>query len=70
MILVNKFVLSSYDFNAKICLMLYQNLFSVIIVSALSLLGIISTEPRQRETRVPIDLRNHYQNRNPNRLQA
>ncbi|KAK9950109.1 hypothetical protein M0R45_005611 [Rubus argutus] len=45
MILVNKFVLSSYDFNAGISLMLYQNLISVIIVSILSLLGIISTEP-------------------------
>ncbi|XP_058007209.1 GDP-mannose transporter GONST1 isoform X5 [Hevea brasiliensis] len=45
MILVNKFVLSSYDFNAGISLMLYQNLISVIIVSVLSFLGIISTEP-------------------------
>ncbi|XP_031385709.1 GDP-mannose transporter GONST1 isoform X1 [Punica granatum] len=45
MILVNKYVLSSYDFNAGIFLMLYQNLISVIIVSALSFLGVISTEP-------------------------
>lgn len=45
MILVNKFVLSSYGFNAGISLMLYQNLISVIIVSVLSNLGIISTEP-------------------------
>ncbi|OAY55044.1 GDP-mannose transporter GONST1 isoform X2 [Manihot esculenta] len=45
MILVNKLVLSSYDFNAGISLMLYQNLISVIIVSVLSFLGIISTEP-------------------------
>ncbi|KAF3440596.1 hypothetical protein FNV43_RR18880 [Rhamnella rubrinervis] len=45
MILVNKFVLSSYNFNAGIFLMLYQNLISVIIVSILSLLGVISTEP-------------------------
>ncbi|KAL5993018.1 hypothetical protein ACLOJK_013938 [Asimina triloba] len=45
MILVNKFVLSSYDFNAGISLMLYQNLVSVVIVSTLSFLGIISTEP-------------------------
>ncbi|KAF5480604.1 hypothetical protein F2P56_001340 [Juglans regia] len=45
MILINKFVLSSYDFNAGISLMLYQNLISVIIVSILSFLGIISTEP-------------------------
>ncbi|KAF8404366.1 hypothetical protein HHK36_009249 [Tetracentron sinense] len=45
MILVNKYVLSSYDFNAGISLMLYQNLVSVIIVSTLSCFGIISTEP-------------------------
>ncbi|KAI5582651.1 hypothetical protein BDE02_07G099000 [Populus trichocarpa] len=45
MILVNKYVLSSYDFNAGISLMLYQNFISVIIVSTLSLLGVISTEP-------------------------
>ncbi|KAF7834149.1 GDP-mannose transporter GONST1 isoform X1 [Senna tora] len=45
MILINKFVLSSYDFNAGISLMLYQNFISVIIVSVLSLLGLISTEP-------------------------
>ncbi|KAK9292999.1 hypothetical protein L1049_020983 [Liquidambar formosana] len=45
MILVNKFVLSSYDFNAGISLMLYQNFVSVVIVSILSLSGIISTEP-------------------------
>ncbi|PIA47729.1 hypothetical protein AQUCO_01400376v1 [Aquilegia coerulea] len=45
MILINKFVLSSYNFNAGISLMLYQNLVSVIIVSILSLSGVISTEP-------------------------
>ncbi|XP_072965438.1 GDP-mannose transporter GONST1 isoform X1 [Typha angustifolia] len=45
MILVNKFVLSGYDFNAGISLMLYQNFVSVIIVSILSLLGIITKEP-------------------------
>ncbi|XP_039138513.1 GDP-mannose transporter GONST1 [Dioscorea cayenensis subsp. rotundata] len=45
MILVNKFVLSSYGFNAGISLMLYQNFVSVIIVSILSLFGVISTEP-------------------------
>ncbi|XP_042487725.1 GDP-mannose transporter GONST1-like [Macadamia integrifolia] len=45
MILVNKFVLSSYDFRAGISLMLYQNLISVVIISILSFLGIISTEP-------------------------
>ncbi|GAV57188.1 hypothetical protein CFOL_v3_00726 [Cephalotus follicularis] len=44
MILVNKFVLSSYGFNAGISLMLYQNFISVIIVSILSTLGVISTE--------------------------
>ncbi|KAK6164029.1 hypothetical protein DH2020_000893 [Rehmannia glutinosa] len=45
MILVNKYVLSSYDFNAGISLMLYQNFVSVVIVSILSFLGIITTEP-------------------------
>ncbi|PON37177.1 GDP-mannose transporter GONST [Parasponia andersonii] len=45
MILINKFVLSGYDFNAGISLMLYQNLISVIIVTVLSFLGVISTEP-------------------------
>ncbi|KAI3903696.1 hypothetical protein MKW98_032350 [Papaver atlanticum] len=34
MILINKFVLSRYDFNAGISLVLYQNLVSVVIVSA------------------------------------
>ncbi|XP_061368304.1 GDP-mannose transporter GONST1-like [Gastrolobium bilobum] len=45
MILVNKFVLSSYDFNAGISLMLYQNFIAVVIVSVLNLLGLVSTEP-------------------------
>ncbi|GFP97102.1 gdp-mannose transporter gonst1 [Phtheirospermum japonicum] len=45
MILVNKYVLSSYDFNAGISLMLYQNLVSVVVVSILSFLGLITTEP-------------------------
>lgn len=45
MILINKFVLSSYDFNAGISLMLYQNFISVLIVSTLSVTGVISTEP-------------------------
>ncbi|KAJ8769161.1 hypothetical protein K2173_000936 [Erythroxylum novogranatense] len=45
MILVNKFVLSGYNFNAGISLMLYQNMISVMVVSVLSLLGVISTEP-------------------------
>ncbi|XP_031493580.1 GDP-mannose transporter GONST1-like isoform X1 [Nymphaea colorata] len=45
MILVNKFVLSSYDFSGGIFLMVYQNLVSVIIVSFLSFSGIILTEP-------------------------
>nr|XP_017228289.1 PREDICTED: GDP-mannose transporter GONST1-like isoform X2 [Daucus carota subsp. sativus] len=45
MILVNKYVLSSYDFSAGISLMLYQNFVSVLIVSMLSTLGVISTEP-------------------------
>ncbi|KAI3972253.1 hypothetical protein MKW92_016488 [Papaver armeniacum] len=45
MILINKYVLSSYNFNAGISLMLYQNLVSVVIVSTLSFFGLISTEP-------------------------
>ncbi|WOL04499.1 GDP-mannose transporter GONST1-like isoform X1 [Canna indica] len=45
MLLVNKFVLSSYNFNAGISLMLYQNFVSVTVVSTLSLFDIISTEP-------------------------
>ncbi|VAI76502.1 unnamed protein product [Triticum turgidum subsp. durum] len=45
MILVNKFVLSGYGFNAGIFLMIYQNIVSVTIVSALSLSGVIPTEP-------------------------
>ncbi|KAF7047630.1 hypothetical protein CFC21_056530 [Triticum aestivum] len=45
MILVNKFVLSGYGFNAGIFLMLYQNIVSVTIVSALSISGVIPTEP-------------------------
>ncbi|XLS52165.1 hypothetical protein HN51_012842, partial [Arachis hypogaea] len=38
MILVNKFVLSNYDFNAGVSLMFYQSLISVIVVSVLDLL--------------------------------
>ncbi|XP_060197216.1 GDP-mannose transporter GONST1-like [Lycium barbarum] len=45
MILVNKYVLSSYNFNAGISLMLYQNFVSVVVVSLLSFFGVISTEP-------------------------
>ncbi|MED6161489.1 GDP-mannose transporter gonst1 [Stylosanthes scabra] len=45
MILINKFVLSSYDFNAGVSLMFYQSLISVIVVSVLNLLGLVSTEP-------------------------
>ncbi|PKA53756.1 GDP-mannose transporter GONST1 [Apostasia shenzhenica] len=45
MILVNKYVLSGFNFNAGISLMLYQNFVSVAIVTTLSKLGIISTEP-------------------------
>ncbi|XP_051142990.1 GDP-mannose transporter GONST1-like [Andrographis paniculata] len=44
MILVNKYVLSSYEFNAGIFLMLYQNFISVVVVSILSFLGLITTE--------------------------
>ncbi|XP_021713865.1 GDP-mannose transporter GONST1-like isoform X1 [Chenopodium quinoa] len=45
MILINKLVLSSYDFDAGISLMLYQNFVSVLIVSTLSILGVVTTEP-------------------------
>ncbi|GMP64243.1 hypothetical protein CsSME_00025612 [Camellia sinensis var. sinensis] len=45
MILVNKYVLSSYDFNAGISLMFYQNLVSVVVVSLLSFFDVITTEP-------------------------
>ncbi|KAF8712606.1 hypothetical protein HU200_028362 [Digitaria exilis] len=45
MILINKFILSGYGFNAPIFLMLYQNIVSVTIVSTLSLSGAIPTEP-------------------------
>ncbi|KAJ7945239.1 GDP-mannose transporter GONST1 [Quillaja saponaria] len=41
----NFYAVASYDFNAGISLMLYQNFISVIIVSVLSFMGIISTEP-------------------------
>uniref|UniRef100_M1D394 GDP-mannose transporter n=1 Tax=Solanum tuberosum TaxID=4113 RepID=M1D394_SOLTU len=45
MILVNKYVLSSYGFNAGISLMVYQNFVSVVVVSSLRVFGIITTEP-------------------------
>ncbi|CAN4092504.1 unnamed protein product [Withania somnifera] len=45
MILVNKYVLSSYNFRAGISLMLYQNFVSVVVVSILNFFGLISTEP-------------------------
>ncbi|KAG8086613.1 hypothetical protein GUJ93_ZPchr0010g8495 [Zizania palustris] len=45
MILVNKYILSGYGFNAGIFLMLYQNIVSVTIVSTLSLSGVVPTEP-------------------------
>ncbi|MCD7458689.1 GDP-mannose transporter into the lumen of the Golgi [Datura stramonium] len=45
MILVNKYVLSSYNFDAGISLMLYQNFVAVVVVSMLSFFGVISTEP-------------------------
>lgn len=45
MILINKYVLSGFDFNAGISLMLYQNFVSVVIVSFFTKLGVISTEP-------------------------
>ncbi|WOL18671.1 GDP-mannose transporter GONST1 isoform X1 [Canna indica] len=44
MILLNKVALSTYGFSAGISLMLYQNFIAVIIVLALQLMGIVSTE--------------------------
>ncbi|XP_037436945.1 GDP-mannose transporter GONST1-like [Triticum dicoccoides] len=44
MILLNKVVLSSYNFSAGISLMLYQNLISVVILVALEFFAVISTE--------------------------
>ncbi|XP_020100714.1 GDP-mannose transporter GONST1-like [Ananas comosus] len=44
MILLNKVVLSGYDFNGGISLMLYQNVICVIIIVVLQFLGIVSTE--------------------------
>ncbi|GAB2279153.1 hypothetical protein Dimus_013808 [Dionaea muscipula] len=45
MILINKAVLSSYNFNAGISLMVYQNFIAVIIVFILARLGVVSAEP-------------------------
>lgn len=45
MILINKYILSSYDLNAGISLMLYQNFVSVVVVYLLRFIGIISSEP-------------------------
>ncbi|KAL9238706.1 hypothetical protein vseg_013093 [Gypsophila vaccaria] len=44
MILLNKVVLSTYNFNAGISLMLYQNLISTVIVVALSVCRGVSVE--------------------------
>ncbi|KAK9168183.1 hypothetical protein Syun_000323 [Stephania yunnanensis] len=44
MILLNKVVLSSYEFNAGISLMFYQNFISVMVVLALKFLGVVSVE--------------------------
>lgn len=44
MILLNKVVLSTYNFNAGISLMFYQNLISTAIVAALSICGAVSVE--------------------------
>lgn len=45
MILINKYVLSGYGFDAGISLMLYQNIVSMLTVSILNMFGLISTEP-------------------------
>ncbi|KAG6629100.1 GDP-mannose transporter GONST2-like [Carya illinoinensis] len=44
MILLNKIVLSSYNFNAGISLMFYQNLISTVVVVALGLCRAVSVE--------------------------
>ncbi|XP_078161854.1 GDP-mannose transporter GONST1-like isoform X1 [Carex rostrata] len=44
MILLNKAILSGYNFTAGVSLMLYQNLVCVIIIVALELCHIVSTE--------------------------
>ncbi|XP_030447633.2 GDP-mannose transporter GONST2-like isoform X1 [Syzygium oleosum] len=44
MILLNKVVLSSYNFEAGISLMFYQNLISSVIVAVLGLFGVVSVE--------------------------
>ncbi|KAG0546867.1 hypothetical protein BDA96_01G030700 [Sorghum bicolor] len=44
MILLNKVVLSGYNFDAGISLMLYQNFISVVILLLLELFHVISTE--------------------------
>ncbi|KAK9159023.1 hypothetical protein Scep_005597 [Stephania cephalantha] len=44
MVLLNKVVLSSYEFNAGISLMFYQNFISVMVVLALKFLGVVSVE--------------------------
>ncbi|CAL0301702.1 unnamed protein product [Lupinus luteus] len=44
MIMLNKIVLSSFNFNAGISLMFYQNLISTLVVVLLSLSGRISVE--------------------------
>ncbi|VVA90291.1 unnamed protein product [Arabis nemorensis] len=44
MIIMNKIVLSSYNFNAGISLLLYQNLISCLVVAGLDLSGVVSVE--------------------------
>ncbi|KAG7653393.1 Sugar phosphate transporter domain [Arabidopsis suecica] len=44
MIILNKIVLSSYNFNAGISLMLYQNLISCLVVAVLDISGVVSVE--------------------------
>ncbi|CAK7331286.1 unnamed protein product [Dovyalis caffra] len=44
MILLNKIALSTYNFNAGISLMFYQNLISCLVVAVLGLSGVVSVE--------------------------
>ncbi|KAI4305227.1 hypothetical protein L6164_028606 [Bauhinia variegata] len=44
MIMLNKIVLSSYNFNAGICLIFYQNFISTLVVVVLGLFGVITVQ--------------------------
>ncbi|KAM6565425.1 GDP-mannose transporter GONST2 [Cannabis sativa] len=59
MILLNKVVLSGYNFNAGISLMFYQNLISSLVVILLGLSGAVSVEklnPRLIRVWIPVNV--------------